>query len=181
MKFEARISEAGKGFKYSWTVDKGTIFDGQGTTEITVDTTGLADQAVTAKVEIQGLSSECNRFGSASAKIEPLPNGHAFDEWLDLKRDDQRARLDMLFVALFNNPTHVAIITFKVKTGDRLDGANSRLQFVLKHAKFRKVDKTRLRFAFQPEEERSTRLDLMPLGATMPCSQCVIFKGEDLD
>ena len=45
---------------YNWTVSAGTISSGQGTSSITVDTTGQAGHNITATVEIGGLPPECD-------------------------------------------------------------------------------------------------------------------------
>lgn len=55
---------------YKWSVSAGTITDGEDTSSITVDTTGLAGQTVTATVKIGGYPSECRIVESCSAQIQ---------------------------------------------------------------------------------------------------------------
>ena len=52
----------------SWTVSNGTITSGQGTTRITVDTTG-AQGAITVAVEVSGYDPSCNNFASHTTVI----------------------------------------------------------------------------------------------------------------
>lgn len=54
---------------YNWTVDKGTIKFGQGTSTIEVDLEGKDCQEVTATVEVNGFDPKCSRIGSCSACI----------------------------------------------------------------------------------------------------------------
>jgi hypothetical protein len=51
-----------------WTVSNGTITSGQGTTRITVDTTG-AQGAITVAVEVSGYDPSCNNFASHTTVI----------------------------------------------------------------------------------------------------------------
>ena len=48
--------------KYKWTVDKGTIINGQGTTVIQVSTEGLSDTTVTATFEIEGITERLCQY-----------------------------------------------------------------------------------------------------------------------
>lgn len=55
--------------RYSWTVGAGTITSGQGTRSITVDTTGLGGEMLTAAVEVGGLDPNCPRTGAGSTLV----------------------------------------------------------------------------------------------------------------
>ena len=57
---------------YNWSVSKGTITSGQGTSVITVDP-GDEAGSCTATVEIGGLPKECNRTASSTVDISPAP------------------------------------------------------------------------------------------------------------
>jgi hypothetical protein len=62
----------GSAATYTWTLSAGTIASGQGTPQITVDTSGLAGNSVTATVELGGLASECEtRAASATMLVGP--------------------------------------------------------------------------------------------------------------
>ncbi|HJU53571.1 MAG TPA: hypothetical protein VJ715_03330, partial [Pyrinomonadaceae bacterium] len=91
---------------YNWTVSAGTITGGQGTPSITVDTSGLGGQTVTATVELGGLPPECDRTESCSFQIAlpAIPPARKFDEYTDLRFNDEKARLDNFAIALQGEP-----------------------------------------------------------------------------
>ena len=90
---------------YNWSVSAGTISGGQGTSSITVDTTGLGGQTVTATVELGGLDPSCSRTASCTTSIR-APNAPAvkFDEYGNIKFNDEKARLDNYAIQLQNAP-----------------------------------------------------------------------------
>jgi len=89
---------------YNWSVSAGTITGGQGTSSITVDTAGLAGQSVTATVEVGGVEPACGRTGSCSTSVKPIvkPVPVKFDEYGDIKFNDEKARLDNYAIQLQN-------------------------------------------------------------------------------
>jgi hypothetical protein len=90
---------------YNWSVSAGTISSGQGTSSITVDTAGLAGQTVTATVEVGGLDPACARTASCSTSVRPLPaQAVKFDEYGNIKFNDEKARLDNYAIQLQNQP-----------------------------------------------------------------------------
>lgn len=54
---------------YNWTVNEGTILEGQGTASIKVDTTKLAGETITATVEVSGIDPSCPRTASCSTPV----------------------------------------------------------------------------------------------------------------
>ncbi len=90
---------------YNWTVSSGTISSGQGTPTITIDTTGLAGNSVTATVEIGGVAPECDRTESCTFQIAAPPvSPRKFDEYTDLRFNDEKARLDNFAIQLQQEP-----------------------------------------------------------------------------
>ncbi|HEX3280432.1 MAG TPA: hypothetical protein VHR36_04305, partial [Pyrinomonadaceae bacterium] len=90
---------------YNWSVSAGTISSGQGTSSITVDTTGLGGQTVTATVEVGGLDPACSRTASCSTSVTaPAPPATKFDEYGNIKFNDEKARLDNYAIQLQNQP-----------------------------------------------------------------------------
>jgi len=87
---------------YNWTVSAGTIIEGQGTNSIRVDTTGLAGQTLTATLAMEGYGLEC----SSSCPVQfPVPvECKRFDEFPNISRNDEKARLDNYAIEL-NDPT----------------------------------------------------------------------------
>jgi len=90
---------------YNWTVSAGTISSGQGTSSITVDTTGLGGQSVTATLEVGGLDPACSRTASCTATVTAPPAGpRKFDEYGNIRFNDEKARLDNFAIQLQNEP-----------------------------------------------------------------------------
>jgi hypothetical protein len=91
---------------YNWTVSAGTITSGQGTPSITVSTDGLAGQSVTATVELAGVDPSCPRTASCTAQVPPPPvKARLFDEYGNIRFNDEKARLDNYAIQLQNEPT----------------------------------------------------------------------------
>jgi hypothetical protein len=94
---------------YSWKISAGSIIKGQGTTSITVDTKGLAGQTIQADFVMGGYPQEC----PASCIVQiPVPKSVAkkFDEFPDIPRNDEKARLDNFAVQLQTDPTATAYV-----------------------------------------------------------------------
>jgi hypothetical protein len=90
---------------YNWSVSAGTISSGQGTSSITVDTAGLGGQTVTATVELGGLDPSCSRTASCTTGIRPAAAVPVkFDEYGNIKFNDEKARLDNYAIQLQNQP-----------------------------------------------------------------------------
>jgi hypothetical protein len=90
---------------YNWTVSAGTISSGQGTSSITVDTAGIGGQSVTATVELGGLDPSCSRTASCTTSVKPPPQApRKFDEYGNIKFNDEKARLDNYAIQLQNEP-----------------------------------------------------------------------------
>ncbi|HEX6183510.1 MAG TPA: hypothetical protein VFZ44_06335 [Pyrinomonadaceae bacterium] len=87
---------------YNWVVSAGKILSGQGTATITVDTAGLAGQPITATVEVAGYNLECR--AQCQAAVPAPPNPTKFDEFGELQRNDEKARLDVFAIELQNSP-----------------------------------------------------------------------------
>jgi hypothetical protein len=90
---------------YNWTVSAGTITSGQGTESITVDTANLGGQTITATVELGGVDPTCGRTASCSTPVKgPPPVSRKFDEYGNIRFNDEKARLDNFAVQLQNEP-----------------------------------------------------------------------------
>lgn len=101
---------------YNWTVSAGTIIEGQGTPTIKVDTAGLDGQSIKAGLSLGGFNLDC----SANCSIEfPIPLVcRKFDEFAELSRNDEKARLDNYFIDLQNDPTSTAhVIVHPAQSG----------------------------------------------------------------
>jgi len=161
--------------EFKWTLSAGEITSGQGTGEISVDTTGLGGLNVSVTVELLGASIGCNRSAAKKTQVEPpvFTCGLPFDQYGDIKFADEKARLDNFAFQISSEPLSTGYIlmsagqiTFENETTERLDRAKSYLVNV------REIDSNRVvtvdcGFA----KELSIKLYLAPLGSTPPpCS-----------
>lgn len=87
---------------FHWTVSAGRIISGQGTESISVDTAGLAGQTIRATLDVTGFGEPCPASCSVSIPIEIKPR--KFDEYYDIARNDEKARLDNYAIQLQSEP-----------------------------------------------------------------------------
>ncbi len=92
---------------YNWTVSAGTIIEGQGTDTIKVDTKGLAGETVRASLSMGGYNLECAADCAVSIPL-PKRESRMFDDYLNIARNDEKARLDNFGIELQNDPTATA-------------------------------------------------------------------------
>lgn len=106
-------------FVYNWTVSSGTIIDGQGTSSIKVSAAGLEGQSLTATASLAGYDASLAARCSASCTIQILvaQTCRKFDEYPEISRNEEKARLDNLGVALQNDPFATAYVI--VHPGER--------------------------------------------------------------
>src|ERR1041385_938184 len=154
---------------YNWTVSAGTIISGQGTDTITVDTKGLAGQTVRASLSMGGYNLEC---AADCAITIPLPKmmSRKFDDYLNIPRNDEKARLDNFGIELQNDPTATGYVI--VYPGPASKRAEVRDQFgrVIEYlVNSRGIDKSRIRTIEGPRKDQlSKALWITPQGAAPP-------------
>ena len=103
---------------YAWTVtpSDARIVSGAGTATITVDSTGLGSQKVTATLVVDDGSGEamCRQRAMASTSIvpkkPPVVECKPFDQFQSVAFDDDKARFDNLAIELQNAPDSQAYI-----------------------------------------------------------------------
>ena len=78
------------------------VGSGQGTPSITVDTTGLSGQKVRATLDVAGFGMPCPASCAVSIPIMNKPR--KFDEYYDIARNDEKARLDNYAIQLQQEP-----------------------------------------------------------------------------
>ena len=99
--------------RYNWKVTPSSarIISGQGSPTLTVDSSGLGSQRITATLTADDGSSypECSQTVQAVSAVAPLEKkiivAREFDECNSCSFDDQKARLDNLAVELQNDPS----------------------------------------------------------------------------
>jgi len=152
---------------YNWSVSAGTISSGQGTSSITVDTTGLAGQTVTATVELGGLDPNCNcdRTKSESAGVAPKPVPVQENEFGPQKDDEVKAHVDNFYIALNNDPTSQGYI---INYGTPAQ-IKARKAQIMKAINFRKYDVGRVTFVDSVTAGPvNTKFYRVPAGAENP-------------
>ncbi|MDX6614330.1 MAG: hypothetical protein QOD75_3516 [Blastocatellia bacterium] len=103
---------------YTWTVSpaEAKIVSGAGTATITVDSTGLGNQTVTAILVVDDGSGDaaCRQRAQASTSVverpKPPVNCRPFDQFTSVAFDDDKARFDNLTIELQNAPDDQAFI-----------------------------------------------------------------------
>ena len=165
MNFAVLLDKASEGLnlEYRWSVDKGKIFVGQGTDNVTVLTDGLEYTTITATVKIEGLPKACPKKFSETGIITANPSWCSLDEFGELARDDIRARIDNLYILLGgSDPTTKALI---INYGMPKD-VTRRLKIIKEHIKFRGLSLDRVYFRYKGVEPNiRTKLWLVPAGA----------------
>jgi len=91
-------------------VSEGKIISGEGTDSITVDTKGLAGHSIRAALTMPGYGS-LNCAASCVVQVPlPPPVCRKFDEFPNIARNDEKARLDNYAIELQNDPTSTAYV-----------------------------------------------------------------------
>jgi hypothetical protein len=154
---------------YNWTVSVGTIISGQGTDTIKVDTTGLAGQTIRASLSMGGYNLEC---AADCAVAMPVPKliGRRFDEFPDISRNDEKARLDNFVIEMQNDPTATAyVIVYPGKSGKRGDVQQHAGRIVDYLVNSRGLDQRRVVTLVGPvRDQLFVDLWITPQGATPP-------------
>jgi hypothetical protein len=104
--FNVEVDTAASAVKntFKWEISAGTITEGQGTPLLKVDATGVGVDVVTATVDVAGLPAACARKSSCTTAVLKII-GCGFDEYGNIRFEDEKARLDIFAVELQNDPT----------------------------------------------------------------------------
>ena len=166
MTFTANVSGGSQtDVTYNWSVDQGTIIEGQGTPIITVDTDGLRDTTVTASVDVGGLCGNCPGNASDTGVVAPGPEAILIDQFGPLPNDEVRVRIDNLFIRLQNEPNATGYIINYGPAGD----VTRRERLIRDHIRLRRYDASRVVIVNGGEEaEIRTNIWLVPVGADPP-------------
>jgi len=154
---------------YNWNVSAGTIIAGQGTDTIKVDTAGLAGQTVKASLSIGGYNLECSADCAVTIPLPKLVN-KKFDEFPDISRNDEKARLDNFAIELQNDLTSTAyVIVYPGRSGKRGEVQYHANRIVDYLVNSRNLDKGRIVTLVGPARDQVfVELWITPQGATPP-------------
>jgi hypothetical protein len=154
---------------YNWTVSAGTIISGQGTDTIKVDTTGLGGQTIRASLSVGGYNLECAADCAVSIPLPKL-SSRKFDEFPDIARNDEKARLDNYGIELQNDPTATAyVIVYPGRSGKRGEVQQHFGRVIEYLVNSRGLDKSRFVTLVGPARDSlQVELWITPQGATPP-------------
>jgi hypothetical protein len=172
------VYDGPRALNYTWTVSPASarITQGIGTPTVTVDSTGLGRNRVTAILVVDDGSGDrsCRQSAQASTGIIATPiavnKPRRFDEFPSVSFDDDKARLDNLAIELQNDPTARAYVIVyggersRPGTADRLGNrANNYL------TQTRGIDPSRVTVVNGGTRERNYfELYIVPQGAEPP-------------
>jgi hypothetical protein len=188
--FTSDVSYSGTtALNYVWTVSPSAakIISGVGTPTLTVDSTGLAGQRITAVLIVDDGSGEpaCRQTAQASTMIPPPPPplehpSREFDVCCSCSFDDQKARLDNLGIELQNDPTTTSYIiayagrTSRVGQADRL--LTRAKDYLVQKRGIGPARLITLNGGYR--EEDCVELWVVPQGATPPQATPTVQAGE---
>jgi hypothetical protein len=167
--------------EYKWQITAGTIISGEGTSSISVDTSGLGGQSIEATVSVSGISTLCSTSTTQSvAVLPPEPCGISFDQYGDIRFEDEKARLDNFAIQLFNYRDATGFIlayagkqTYQGEAAERLLRAKNYL------VKVREMDPARIiTIDGGYQEEFSITLRIASPGATAPVAMPTLSPSE---
>ena len=171
--FTAELSGGTRGIPptYNWTITAGRITSGQGTPSITVDTTGLAGQTLRATLDIGGFGMPCP---ASCAVLIPIVNKpHKFDEYYDIARNDEKARLDNYAIQLQQEPGSQGYVIVYPSRKAGPAQAQARAQRIVDYlVNTRGLDTSRVVITMAPaREDWLFELWVVPEGAPPPVPQ----------
>ena len=172
---------------YTWTLTPGSakILTSVGN-KITVDSTGLGGQRITATVVVDDGSGEaaCRQTAQASTYVKPPEHiehpSQQFDVCCSCSRDDLKARLDNLGVALKNDPTATTYVIAYGGRNSRIGQADFLGDFARNYLMTdRGIDSSRITVingGFR--EEDCVEMWVVPSGANPPLATPTVQAGD---
>ena len=153
---------------YNWTVSAGRIISGQGTPSITVDTAGMAGQTIRASLDVGGFGTPCPASCAVSIPIQNKPR--KFDEYYDIARNDEKARLDNYAIQLQSEPGSQGYVIVYPSRRAKPNDAQARAQRISDYlVNSRGIDSHRVVIIMgPPREDWLFELWVVPEGAPPP-------------
>ncbi|HEX8137489.1 MAG TPA: hypothetical protein VF544_07865 [Pyrinomonadaceae bacterium] len=163
---------------YTWTVSPASarIVSGAGTPSITVDTSGVGNQKISAILVVDDGSGipQCRQVAQAVTNVlftPPPPRlPRKFDEFPNLAFDDQKARLDNLAIELANSPDatgHIIVYSGRTSRAGQAQRLGERARVYL--TRTRGVDPSRIVITDGGYREADEfEIWIVPQGAQVP-------------
>jgi hypothetical protein len=153
---------------YDWKISAGAITGGQGTSSITVETTGLAGQSITATLAVGGYNLDCT--AACTTQIPVRVEKRKFDEYGNINRDDEKARLDNFAIQLQQEPDSQGYIIVYAGRRSRAGDAQKRAARARDYlVNVRGIDSRRVvTLDGGTREDPTVELWIVPTGASAP-------------
>lgn len=132
--------------EFKWTVDKGKIIRGQGTSKIEVETTDLNYVVINAALEISNLPENCKNSFSESGVVADNYDPEESDQYGKLSLKDELARLDAFISHLSAAPETQGYIILSLQEKGSRKKAENHTRKLLKHFKSRAFPAERITF-----------------------------------
>lgn len=163
---------------YKWRVSNGRITSGQGTSAITVDTTGMGNQTVNAELDVNDdvYSAQCRQVINVPTSVTPPPKpieGVQCDEFVSKAPDDDKARLDNCVIQVQNSPDAQLYVIIYQGT-DKISTTRNTYDRLSKRAmdylvNVRGLDPRRIQIVRGPDRAKTTYVMwIIPPGAQPP-------------
>lgn len=151
---------------YYWSIDQGTIVEGQGTPSITVDTTGIEDATITATVSVSGnFLDACDHTASGVGVVAGQPKPVLTAEFSHSNCEILLLEVDNFAVRLQNDPSATGYIIVNGTPRARV-GAEWQIKNFIK---LRRFDPSRFVFlSGGGDSPAEIELWLVPPGADPP-------------
>lgn len=168
--------------KYVWRVVNGRITSGQGTPEITVDSSGMGNKTIEAELDVNDdvYDSRCRNVVTVPTDVEPVKEPPPItriscDAFDSKSNDDDKARLDNCMIMAQNTPdSQLYIVIYPgtdrtSRTRNTYDKVQKRsLDYLVK----RGMDPSRIRYIRGSERTRTAyEIWIVPVGAEPPVIQ----------
>ena len=165
----------------NWAASAGRIVQGQGTSSIKVDMTGVSARGPTGTVTASGFDSACPATASCTLPIElPVPPSKKFDSYGVLPRKEEVRRLNAYAIELQNQPGSQAyILAYGGRRGSRGEAQKlaARTQDYL--VKSGGIDTGRIVTLDAGYKEKTTiDLWIVPTAATPPVTEPTVDPSE---
>jgi hypothetical protein len=164
---------------YHWMVSAGTISSGQGTSAITVDTTGVSS-TITATVDVGGFAMACSTSSSSTTSVIAKHEPRKIDEFGKISSKDRMPRLDSLIIEMNNDPTSQGYIISYGGRQDSVGAAQKSADFAKQYiVQLKRFDSSRIVTVDGGfREEPMMELWLVPSGAAPPQASPTVDPSE---
>lgn len=151
---------------FDWSLSAGTIISGQGTSSVSVNTTGLDGQVLLVTVQVKGLAQACPATDSCSVKISEalIRDPSIFDTYSGLNFDEEKPRLDNFADQLRSQPNSLGVVVItpaqRTRAGEAETIARRARKYLITE---RGIEASRIVIARdQPQARMKTELYIFP-------------------